>query len=65
LNLAELNSQQIQETEGGFISLVSLGLTCTASTAAAVICGSSAAGVTAGMTIYLTNLYKSLNYVNR
>jgi hypothetical protein len=25
-------------------------------TAAAVICGSSAAGVTAGMTIYLTNL---------
>ena len=54
LNLVELNAQEVQETEGGFIPLVILGITYGAPVVAGWVCGAFAAGVGIGVTCYLT-----------
>lgn len=54
LNLVELNAQDCQGIDGGFIPLVILGVAYTAPVVAGWICGAFAAGVGIGVTCYLT-----------
>jgi hypothetical protein len=54
LGLVELNAQEVQGTEGGFVPLVILGVTYAAPVVAGWICGAFAAGVGIGVTCYLT-----------
>lgn len=48
LNVAELNAQEVKETEGGFIPLIILGVTYSAPTVAAAIGACFIAGLAIG-----------------
>lgn len=52
LNLVELNAQDVQEIEGGFIPLVIFGVFYSAQIVAGATCAAAALGVGIGIAVY-------------